>query len=898
MSEQRYRNAGKASEYPHNDLSLSKYAAVDVFLIRWAADDLEVGIEVTKLEKVFRTHYNFGISHCILPDNDPEDHLTREIISFRKGKGLDHLIILYYAGHAGGTPSECIWAANRNEDTPTLNFHNVQGLLLGHKADLLVILDCCFATLAANSFGQYDNWFLGSSTKESPAAGVSHDSFTSAFIRALKRHAQRYWANDKRFTVQSIHSTLIAWDRDLKFTPSLVRLSEHESEATELTPLIPRRRQFKLSPANTDPNPKSAPENDSMVLPPQPQSKTNLPSDSPVNGTKHSDRLEGSNLPITLRHDEVQTIRLTGLPPLTGKTDILDWFEDRLDKTSVISSIGSISPIRPSGLKSTTVTFTSVAFAKQALAIQQKNFRAGGYRLPISIDSHFQGLTCLYSCAASSADQPTVDLVFVHGTRGHAVNSFASHYVAPPREVVWPCSKLPKILEASGIFPRIMTFGWNAEVWFKADQDTQHDCRRLVNALNATRTEIPRRPIVFFAHGVGGLLVKEAIRDIINFGFSEDGFENPIKACFFFSAPNHGLDGANDFAAILANMQAVLRDGKQPDSGLKLSLKPLDTTVKNLSTEFLQIRSEYGFSTVSFYEQEETAGCLVVPKESAILDERIGKGYAIKANHQNLARLPESSRSLDLVLEVVHDTLLSKLGVERPTVSKQVREVNKEKVFARLGKYDTVFLVDDSDSMKGQRWTTTSLVLAKIATIAVNYDKNGVDIRFFNKYFKDSERKNLDSSRKLMDMFRNVEPDGPTLTADLLEEELSDYMHEIKKDWNRKGLNLIVLTDGEPDRGQKVENVIVKYAKMLEKEGVSEFKVGIQFVQIGGDEKARKFLKDLDNGLMERHGLDRDVGPIQARCASELIQCRWSILYYGKKAKRIGCTKRYYSEVC
>ncbi|MCJ1394930.1 hypothetical protein MMC18_007810 [Xylographa bjoerkii] len=857
QNEKHYRDLGKTHRYPHENLTPSKYAAVDVLLIRWAADDLGVISEIGKLEKVFKIQYNFSTTHCVLPNEDAEDHLTREICNFRKGKGLNHLLILYYAGHAGGDPSECIWAANRSDDTPTLNFHSVQGLLLGHKAD-----------------------FLGSSTKESPAAGVSQDSFTSALIRALKRHAQRYWADNTRFTLQSIHSTLIVWDRDLKFTPSIVRLSEHECDATELTPLLPRSRPSKLNPSNTTPDYNSALASSSGTLPSRPKGKASLPTDSlPVSGISE-DQSNGSILPVDLKPGEFHTVRLSGLPPLTDSTDVSDWFEDRLDQSSIISRIG---PLGAPSSNETVVTFKSVAVAKQAMAIRNKRFRAkaGGGRLPITIDSHFQGLTCIYSSETPVINQLTVDLIFVHGANGHPINSFASHSIAPSTEFMWPCDELPKVLETAGIFPRILTFGWNADVWLEPGQDTDKACRSFVEALAFARKEVLRRPVVFFGHGVGGLLIKQAVGDIISFGFNEENFENPIKACFFFSVPHHGLNGTDNFATILANMKSGLSNGVPPDSKLVRSLEPLNAWIEALSTQFLELRSEYSFSTVSFFEQESSASHLVVPEESAILDQKSGKAYAINAVHQKIAQLPESSRDLGLVLDVVCDTIGSKLGQKLPTTSTQSNlsaevtldgttealsgskseapKVNKEKVYARLKRYDTVFLVDDSDSMYGQRWTTTSQVLAEIAKIAVKYDTNGVDIRFFNENLEESERKNLDSSVKIMSLFKKVIPEGPTLTANILDEELSDYMAELRSNWNRKGLNLIVLTDGEPEPGQKVEEIIVKYAKKLEKMEASEFKVGIQFVQIGSDENARKFLQSLDDDLMEKHGLDRDM---------------------------------------
>ena len=121
----------------------------------------------------------------------------------------------------------------------------------------------------------------------------------------------------------------------------------------------------------------------------------------------------------------------------------------------------------------------------------------------------------------------------------------------------------------------------------------------------------------------------------------------------------------------------------------------------------------------------------------------------------------------------------------------------------------------------------------------------------------------------MIDLFDKVEPDGLTPTADVLEVELNDYIHKYKNNRHKKGLNLIVLTDGEPDNGQKVEDVIAKYAKKLAELEAPPLQVGVQFVQIGGDKKASDFLKGLDDGLQEKYGLDRDVSVAKTLEAKE-----------------------------
>ncbi len=105
--------------------------------------------------------------------------------------------------------------------------------------------------------------------------------------------------------------------------------------------------------------------------------------------------------------------------------------------------------------------------------------------------------------------------------------------------------------------------------------------------------------------------------------------------------------------------------------------------------------------------------------------------------------------------------------------------------------------MNDSDSMTRSRWSTTSEVLAKIAVIAVKYDNDDIDLRFFNNHIEHEKRKNLDSSEKLMALFKRVTPDGLKPTADALELELNSYLNRFKENRERKMLNLIELKDSE-----------------------------------------------------------------------------------------------------
>ena len=196
------------------------------------------------------------------------------------------------------------------------------------------------------------------------------------------------------------------------------------------------------------------------------------------------------------------------------------------------------------------------------------------------------------------------------------------------------------------------------------------------------------------------------------------------------------------------------------------------------------------------------------------------------------------------------------------------RNNKKESNFAMLKKYRTLFLVDDSDSMmdhdpeSGTGWETAKSAIEKIASLLFEKNSNGIEMRFFNFSPEKDQRaklKNLKSVEEVASQFTELRPEGPSRTADEIDTVLSQFIHEFEEDRDTKGLNLIVVTDGEPSDGQDVEGTIVKYARKLEKLWVPEHKVGIQFVQIGKDPKTTAFLKRLDNDLQRRYELDRDV---------------------------------------
>ena len=89
------------------------------------------------------------------------------------------------------------------------------------------------------------------------------------------------------------------------------------------------------------------------------------------------------------------------------------------------------------------------------------------------------------------------------------------------------------------------------------------------------------------------------------------------------------------------------------------------------------------------------------------------------------------------------------------------------------------------------------------------------------------------------EVFTTCRPGGSTNLAPALEEAFKKKFAA-----NKKAL-IMVITDGEANDPAQVKDSIIKAANKL----TDDSEIGIQFVQIGEDPKAAKFLNDLDDHL-------------------------------------------------
>ena len=91
-----FQSARKA--FPNSPYS--RYSDVQVLLIQWDEDELQVELELDELQTVFEQVYGFATHKFLIPTANSHRKLNQQVLSFvDKHEDEDTLLIVYYGGH-------------------------------------------------------------------------------------------------------------------------------------------------------------------------------------------------------------------------------------------------------------------------------------------------------------------------------------------------------------------------------------------------------------------------------------------------------------------------------------------------------------------------------------------------------------------------------------------------------------------------------------------------------------------------------------------------------------------------------------------------------------------------------------------------------------------------------
>ncbi|KAF4472064.1 Ankyrin repeat domain-containing 50 [Fusarium albosuccineum] len=270
--------------------------------------------------------------------------------------------------------------------------------------------------------------------------------------------------------------------------------------------------------------------------------------------------------------------------------------------------------------------------------------------LPVANATQDIGLKVIHE-----AETAEFDIVFVHGFNGHRERTWtykcdepspSSHQdgladrpslleqVAsyrgdrarrnvPRKEVFWPRDLLPSTIPNA----RVMVFGYDTKVHHvlkrpRSESTVYDHARALLMDLSVVRSthDYATRPIIFIAHSLGGIVVKEALRQSKSMQSNTANRElhtifRSTIGVLFFGTPHAGAD-PRDWLAHVAE-KAIRAAGYTANQQVVDTLLPGSDRLQELRDEFPMIVEERSLWIMSF---RETVGMSILggKKESSI----------------------------------------------------------------------------------------------------------------------------------------------------------------------------------------------------------------------------------------------------------------------------------------
>ncbi|KAK0758881.1 hypothetical protein N5P37_008367 [Trichoderma harzianum] len=297
------------------------------------------------------------------------------------------------------------------------------------------------------------------------------------------------------------------------------------------------------------------------------------------------------------------------------------------------------------------------------------------------------GISVVYEAENST---PVVDIVFVHGLQGHPFKTWAYRHIYPdvygssapttdrkgkrnairrftiqlrrnssntesthdtepasgtlPKEnaafkhVFWPADLLPKECPNS----RILVFGYDSKVTkYTAGEVNQNNIlshsKDLLFALSRQRDL--DRPLVFVAHSLGGIIVKEMLAgSSLHMQTELRNVVESTKTVVFLGTPHRG---SQDVAALGEVVRRIVSSFNMKTTPVILDALGLKTSDLERAQEgFSNVWKAYDFKVKTFQEGLSLAkiGKRVVPSYSSLIGDYREQAETLQANHIEMCR--------------------------------------------------------------------------------------------------------------------------------------------------------------------------------------------------------------------------------------------------------------------
>lgn len=205
------------------------------------------------------------------------------------------------------------------------------------------------------------------------------------------------------------------------------------------------------------------------------------------------------------------------------------------------------------------------------------------------------------------------------------------------REVFWPRHLLPKVMPTA----RIMTWGYDVRIDSllrgTSTASVFHHAGMLLSDLEMARRDddATGRPIIFIAHSLGGIVVKDAICISQSSPLVGQTILSATEGVLFLGTPHKGSQMATVARAAFGMSKLFL---KSPNIKILRALEEQSDVLERISWGFGQILASGRIRVHSFREELDTGGINIVSAQSAIIGYFHETRGHLHASHRNMAK--------------------------------------------------------------------------------------------------------------------------------------------------------------------------------------------------------------------------------------------------------------------
>ncbi|KAI9808253.1 MAG: hypothetical protein M1825_004710 [Sarcosagium campestre] len=273
-------------------------------------------------------------------------------------------------------------------------------------------------------------------------------------------------------------------------------------------------------------------------------------------------------------------------------------------------------------------------------------------------------LSILYAPQIATTS-PAVDIVAVHGLGGDAIDTWTH----PKSKAFWLKDFLPKQIPDA----RVMTFGYNAAAAFEQSTAEVIDhAKSLLTSLVDKREESEEvhRPLIFVAHSLGGIVVKQALLQA-KLEPRYQSIKDATLGIIFFGTPHRGSDKAT-YGKVLATVAQFM--SHRPPPRLVAALQTNSDVLLRLTSDFRFQLPDY--QVYSFFELRPMKGhsTLIVEKHSALLETNHEEQIPVDADHSAMCKFETEA---DDTFEKVYKRVKRMKNTPRSVANEQSVSNNK-----------------------------------------------------------------------------------------------------------------------------------------------------------------------------------------------------------------------------